>query len=244
MGRSVVLNSVDHHDLRVRLGHSAAWGDAVNLCLVAPTEFEEVQREYPILFRRDGEGWQAVALLGLDADENLFLDGQTWAARYVPAMRRRAPFQLGRSATAGEGADPVLHIDLDDPRVSRTEGAPLFLPAGGHAPYLEHALRIMRALHVGREVAPAMFDAFTRHGLIAPVKLEITVDEALGYDVPDVFTVAADRLAALDGAALEALNRAGFLRLAFMVSASLANVTHLIDRKRQRMAAARGGAAA
>jgi hypothetical protein len=57
---------------------------------VLPTEFEEVQREYPILIRKDPSGdYQAVALLGLDRDENLFLDETGWNARYVPAVQQR-----------------------------------------------------------------------------------------------------------------------------------------------------------
>src|ERR1044072_4866376 len=99
-----LLNNVDHHDLRVIVGHSAAFGDAINQALVFPTEFDAVQREYPILFRRDAaEGLQAVALLGLDRDENLFLDEAGWHARYVPAGQQRGPFPIGLRQD-GEGA--------------------------------------------------------------------------------------------------------------------------------------------
>ena len=63
MTEAVLLNNVDHHDLKVALGHDAAFGDAINQVLVLPTEFAEVQREYPILFRKDDAGaFRAVAL--------------------------------------------------------------------------------------------------------------------------------------------------------------------------------------
>ena len=71
----VLLNNVDHADLRVIAGHGATFGDAINQALILPTEFEAAQREYPILIRKDDAGgYQAVVLLGLDRDENLFLD--------------------------------------------------------------------------------------------------------------------------------------------------------------------------
>ncbi|HWU95850.1 MAG TPA: SapC family protein, partial [Sphingomonas sp.] len=54
MTRPVALDNVAHADLRVALRHGAAYGDAVNQTLVFPTEFAEAQREFPILFRRDG----------------------------------------------------------------------------------------------------------------------------------------------------------------------------------------------
>ena len=92
----VLLNNIDHHDLRVITRHGAEFGDAVNQVMVFPTEFEAVQREYPIVFRRDSEGaLRPVALLGLTREENLFLDGAGgWRAGYVPALLRRGPFSI------------------------------------------------------------------------------------------------------------------------------------------------------
>jgi len=59
--------------------------------LLFPNEFEAAQRDYPILFRRDDRGGvYGVALLGLDLDNNLFLDDDGgWHASYVPAVRQR-----------------------------------------------------------------------------------------------------------------------------------------------------------
>ena len=96
MTNIVLLDNVTHKDLRVRTGYSVEFGDHVNLALVFPTEFAFVQREYPILFRRypDGDP-EAVALLGLDKGENLFLDEPGWNARYVPAVQQRGPFLIG-----------------------------------------------------------------------------------------------------------------------------------------------------
>ena len=56
MTNKVLLNNIDHQDLRVVPVHGAEHGDSVNQMMVFPTEFEALQREYPILFRRDDEG--------------------------------------------------------------------------------------------------------------------------------------------------------------------------------------------
>ena len=88
MARYELLNNVAHKDLRVLTRFGPEFGDDVGLVSAFPTEFAELQREYPIFFRRDpGEGgWQAVALLGFDARENLFLQGQHWNASYLPGL--------------------------------------------------------------------------------------------------------------------------------------------------------------
>jgi len=56
MTNKVLLNNVDHADLRVIVRPAAEYGDSVNQVLVFPTEFDDVQREYPIFFRRDPNG--------------------------------------------------------------------------------------------------------------------------------------------------------------------------------------------
>ena len=141
MTRFVLLDNIAHKDLRVRTGYSAEFGDNVNNVLIFPTEFAFAQREYPILFRRDTDGnLQAIALLGLDKDENLFLDDNGWNARYVPAVQQRGPFLIGFRNPEVDGdvvREPVIHVDLDHPRISQTEGEPVFLRHGGNSPYLE-----------------------------------------------------------------------------------------------------------
>jgi hypothetical protein len=235
MTNRVLLNNIDHHDLRVAVRHAPEHGDSVNQMLIFPTEFEEVQREYPILFQRDAEGgYQAVALLGLDRDENLFLDTPGWDGRHVPALQRRGPFSIGLQR-GEDGGDPqvMIHLDLDDPRVGREEGEPLFLPQGGNAPYLTHIAEVLRVIYEGHEAAGPMFAAFEALGLLQPIDLEIAVSEERKYRFADYLAIDQQRLADLPGADLERLNRAGYLRPAMLVAASLGNVARLVERKQR-----------
>jgi hypothetical protein len=240
MTNRVLLNNVDHGDLRVVTGQGAAFGDNLNQVLIFPTEFEAVQREYPIFFRKDADGaFQAVALLGLDRDENLFLDdavhGGGWNARYVPAIQQRGPFSIAVRESDGE---PMIHVDLDHPRVRAGEGEPVFLPAGGNSPYLQHVARLLGLIYDGLEIGKAMFAAFQAHELIEPVDVEIKLDDHVQYDLPDLYAVSQERFASLDGAALEALHRAGFLAAAQWVLSSLGNVATLVELKNRKRAQA------
>lgn len=237
MSRIVKLNNVDHHDLKVDARHGATSGDAVNQMLILPTEFEEAQREYPIFFRRDPSGaLQPVALLGLDRDENLFLGENGWQARYVPAMQRRGPFSIGL-VRGQEDVPPVIQVDLDHPWIASGEGAPLFLPHGGNTPYLEQMAGLLGLIYQGLSAIQPMFAAFEEAGLIEPVKVEIALNDTKRYTLLDLHSIEEAKLAALDGAALERLHRAGFLRAAFNAVASLSNVRRLIELKNRKSAA-------
>ncbi|UZK67255.1 SapC family protein [Sphingomonas sp. M1-B02] len=231
----VQINNIDHAALRVSPRAGADFGDAANQALVFPAEFEELQREFAIIFRRRETGLQAFALLGLDRDENLFLAGDRWASRYVPATHRRGPFSIGisRNSVGDEASEPMVHVDMDDPRVGDAQGLPLFLEHGGNTTYLDHITAVLRLLYDGMETAPAAYSALDEAGLLAPVTLSIDVSEDRRYTVPDVFVVDIEALAALAGEPLERLHRSGLLRLATLAAASLGNVQQLIARKQK-----------
>jgi SapC len=235
----VPLNNIDHADLQVAQGYGATYGDAVNLTRVFATEFEALQREYVILFRPDPEGsFQAVVLLGLDRDENLYLDGDAWSARYVPAIQRRGPFSIGVQAgdTPGQGHDPRINVDLEDPRIVRQGGEPVFRRHGGHTDYLNGVSQALFAIYEGLAQTRAMFAAFSEVGLIEPVAIDITIGEGLRYDLDRFHAVSRERLAALTGPELERLHRDGWLETAIYAAASMANIDHLVARKNAKAA--------
>jgi hypothetical protein len=235
----VQINNVDHADLRVSPRFGAEFGDAVNQALVFPAEFEELQREFTIVFRRRENGLQAYALLGLDRDENLFLSGERWTTRYVPAMHRRGPFSIGVARSSADGApgEPMIHLDMDDPRVGDREGFALFLEHGGNAPYLDHISDVLRLLYTETERAPAAYGALDDAELLVPVTLTIDVSDERRHTVPNVLVVDVERMAMLSGEPLDRLHRSGVLRLAVLAAASLGNVQELIARKRALLGA-------
>lgn len=236
MTNQVLLNNVDHHDLRLAPGHGAAFGESVNQMLVFPTEFDELQRDYPILFAKGEDGaFQAVALLGLERDENLFLGDGGWTAR-VPALLQRGPFSIGVQRRDDGSEEPMIHVDLDDPRVSRSDGEPIFLPQGGNAPALERAATALRTVYAGMDVAAAMYPAWERLGLLQPIAIEIKLSDTEQVDLPGYFAIDAGRAASLTDAELGALHRAGFLAPMFLAMASLANINRLIALKNARRA--------
>jgi hypothetical protein len=243
MTHTVPLDNVIHKDLRVVTRHGAEFADNINQVLLFPTEFGDAHREYPIFFRRDAEGhFQSVALLGLDRDENLFLDEAGWQARYIPAVQARGPFLIGMQEHEIDGEtrrEAMIHVDMEHPRIvpDGEEGEPVFLPHGGNSPYLEHISHILRLIHDGVEIAQPMFGAFEAAGILEPVAVEAALSDEEHYKIPGLFTVSEERLARLDGAALEQLNTGGFLGAAFLVAASMGNVNRLIElKKRKRQA--------
>lgn len=242
MTQHVLLNNIQHQHIKVITQFNAQYGDNVASVMAFPTEFIELQKEYPILFRRDQETgkYHATALLGMQQDENLFLDESRdsgWAAHYIPAALARGPFLIGFQTQQEHGETqkvPVLHIDMEHPKVNEKEGRPLFLEHGGNSPYLEYVSKMLNVAHQGMAVSNAMFAAFNEYDLIEPVNIEFELASGQKCRLTGNYTINENKLRALSAEQLAKLHEAGFLQLAFAVIFSMTNIRKLIDIKNIR----------
>jgi SapC protein len=235
MPNHVLLNNVDHHDLRVITTRSADYGDDVVAVPTFSGEFRDLQACYPIAFQKTREGeFQPLALLGLRQGENLFLLDGHWDAPYVPLAIERQPFLIG---IADE--EPMVHIDLGHPRATRDAaagGEPLFLEHGGTAPYLERMASVLRALHEGLRDNAVFVEVLLRHQLLEPFVLDVRLDDQSQSRLTGLHTINEERLRALEGPILQELSRSGYLQAAYMAIASLSHLRDLIERANRRAA--------
>ncbi|MCC8468537.1 SapC family protein [Xanthomonas phaseoli] len=232
MTNAVLLNNLDHRDLRVITAHGAAYGDDVMSAATFPQEFRQVQAQYPIVFHRSGErSFQPLALLGLRLGENLFLDGAHWDAPYIPLAIERQPFLIGEQPDG-----PMVHVDLDSPRVSRTEGEPLFREHGGTTEFLDRISQVLRTLHDGLVASTGFVERALRYDLLEPFVFQATLNNGLECRLAGLYVVHEERLRALDDAALLELHRHGDLEPLYMAVASIAQLRHLLERMNRRHA--------
>ena len=235
MSRHAMLNSGEHAQLRVRTEPSAELGDAVMASLTVPIEFRRIQHNFPILFRRDNETgrFSALALLGFENGENLFLEGDRWDAEYKPLAMAIQPFLVGRSAS-GDGPSQV-HIDLDHPRVSADgEGVLLFDSTGQPTPYLERISAMLDELDQGYRASADFFAALERYDLLEPFFLDVELKNGSKHRMAGYHLINEDKLRELEPGAVAELHTAGHLMPIFMALASLSNLSGLIARKNRR----------
>ena len=180
-------------------------------------------------------------ILGFDRDENLFLDADGWTGNYVPAILDRGPFLIGFQDQQIDGTthkEPVIHIDMDDPRVGVDDGQAIFLPFGGDSPYLEKIMRTLQVIHEGANRDKTLFPLLEAMDLLQPVSIEVTLSNVEQVNLNDYYSINAEKLSQLDGESLEKLNNQGALSLAFFALASLTNIQHLIALKNKKSAIA------
>jgi hypothetical protein len=236
MANNVLLNSIDHQNLKVVTEHSATYGDNLWYALTFPTEFRSIQAYYPIFFNKDPNTgkFYALALFGFEDKENLFLSDKGWEAGYIPLSVARQPFLIGvhKNLDGGlEKSQRMLHIDLDNPRVNQEKGEALFLQHGGNTPYLDRAADILEVLHHGIVDSAKFIDALVSHELLETFTLELTLNDGSQCQMLGFYTINEDKLNALDADVLASLHKKGYLQAIYMAMASQSNIRTLMNKK-------------
>jgi hypothetical protein len=228
MTNPVLLNNVDHHALRVITTRGSRYGDSVMFAMTFPAEFRDLQAHYPIVFRKSADGvtFEPVALFGFQEGENLFTGPEQWDATYVPLAVQRQPFLIG----VGNG-ELMVHVDLDSPRVSKTEGEPVFRDHGGTTEFLETMNSTLMTIHQGLLDTPPFLDALREYNLLESFVLDVELDDGSQGRLAGFYTINEERLAGLKPEALGQLHQAGHLQAIYMAVASLSQFRALIEKK-------------
>lgn len=233
MTNHVLLNNVDHKGLRVITTRSARYGDDVMYAVTFPAEFRNIQAHYPIVFRKNAQGqFEPIALMGFQERQNLFLTSRGWDASYIPLTIERLPFLIGFSADK----QPMMHVDLDSPRISRTEGEPVFRAYGGNTEFLERMSSVLLAIHQGIAAVQPFVAALMEHELLESFVLDVQLANGSENRLAGFYAINEERLLNLSGEVLERFNRAGYLQAIHMAIASLSQFRALIERMNKRNA--------
>jgi len=237
MANHVLLNNVDHQNIRINTARTAALGDNVMSCVAYANEFRKLQACFPIVFAEDesGQVW-SMALLGLEKGENLFLGPSGWDASYIPAALGMQPFLIGYANDMGGERQTVIHMDMDSPRVGEEEGELLFKPMGGNTPFLDQVVELLQHVHAGYSDSPAFIASLKAYDLLEPFVLETDPAQGTSSRLEGFQIINEEKLHALGGEALADLNEKGFLQPIFMAVASLSHFPDLIRRKQARVA--------
>jgi hypothetical protein len=247
MANFKLLNNIDHKDLKIITERSAALGDNVWYAVTFPAEFRNLQRHYPIFFTKnpnDGQ-FEAVAMFGVEDGENLFLDEYGWNASYIPLNIMRQPFLIGFQEKERGGdtvREPVITVDMDNPRVSLEQGEPVFLEHGGNSDYLEQINSILKVLYQGIAGSKPFFETLTELDLIESFVLDVQLDDGSEHRLAGFYTINEDVLRELDGEKLQMLNRKGHLEAIYMAIASMSNISNLLEIKNEQRKAAMANA--
>ena len=237
MANHVLLDNINHKDLKIISKRSADLGDNIPSVVTFPFEFRDIQTNFPICFCKDSETgkFYIAALFGFEEKENLFLEGDQWDAAYTPLMLERQPFFIGKQQAQNGEEQRLIYIDMDSPRVSSNQGQQLFLEQGGTSEYLQRISSILEAIYQGQQQTNEFVELMLKYDLIESFTLKVELNDATQNQLQGFYTINEDTLNGLSAEVITELMASGYLQAAYMVIASMSNFRSLIERKNRRI---------
>lgn len=171
----VPVNKERHGAKKVRVTGSFAFASKFHVAYVTMHEFARASSIYPIVFLEDKDNdndeFRPVAMMGLEAGENLFVDAEgNWAASYIPAIIRRYPFALTK---APDGERYVVCVDEGSDLLSDTDGAALFDAEGNPTQVIENVKRYLGELQQMDMMTQEMGKYLLQNNLLTPLNMRV-----------------------------------------------------------------------
>jgi len=231
--RLIELSRSEHSGLRIRAERVTASAANQHLIPIVVSEFRKAAIEYPIVFAKHPETgrFAPYVLNGLGVEENLFWSGTELDVAYVPLNVRRQPFYVGMNN--------ALCIDLDHPCIDPTGQKTIVNPDGSDSAYLKEILTILGELVSAKEATEQFIAAALALDLLAPIRLDIVLDEEKPLQLQGLYGVDEDRFRQLGEREVAQLWKAGYLDLIYSLLIASGQVFKLIRLRNQRTALGR-----
>jgi hypothetical protein len=238
MAKYLPLNTKEHRKLRVNTARGAEFGENVHLIPVIADELRNLVLDYPVFIMKDPETdrFGMCALLGFEAHENLYLEGDRWNAIYLPAHIRRQPFILGFRGEERTPENSLVSLDMDHKRVQEEVGELLFDDEGKATPYLENISQLLGGMMAGLESTRLFIELLSEHDLIEPAQINVTFGSGEMKSFEGLYTVNDEKLGELSGEVLQTMHKHGYLQAASLLIASMGQMQRLIDLKNSKQA--------
>lgn len=242
MSNHQMLNNEQHRNLKVDTTRNEKLGDNVMLTLTFPSEYFDIQAYYPIVFHKDESTgkFQSYALLGLEKNENLFLNNDGWDCGYLPHTIKSQPFLIGFQNQKINGEirkQTVIHLDADNPRVNTVQGEDIFSDLGQATPFIEHMGDILGKIDKGIEESQDFFNVLNQYNLLEKFFFDIELIDKSQNRLSGFYTINEEVLDNLSPQEIAEIGSKDFLKPTYMALASILNMGELIKRKNNRLQA-------
>jgi SapC len=241
----VALDRNQHRLLRLRRNHAdSSHLAALNSFFVAAFEFGEACREYPVVWipaGTDAAGHKQVApvaVFGLRARQNLYLEPSGWRTPYLPAMLRVYPFAMARAAED----QLVMCYDASWGGFSVTDGEALFESDGTPTAFTADTQRQLEQLEAEVERTRLLGEQLLQKNLLQDMRFDATLPDGEKLSVDGFLAVDDKQFRELPDADVLEFHRSGLLGLIHAHQLSLGHMRQLVEWHGQRSkAAARTG---
>ncbi|MEW6989657.1 SapC family protein [Colwelliaceae bacterium 6441] len=217
----VAIKKEQHQNLKVANKRDLSHVANQHIAPINVREFGQVSTSYPIVLVKDpdSERYRTVAMLGLEAGENLYHEENKWQAIYIPQSISLVPFSLGLDPEKEKTLTACL--DLDSPFVGEDKDQALFDAEGKDTEYFKGIQEQLGRLY-DNEVANENFvKVLVDNDLLQELELHISFSNNENKKLVGLYGINEEKLQGLsDEKALEFYKSGIFMPIHAMLASS------------------------
>ncbi|HET9404624.1 MAG TPA: SapC family protein [Burkholderiales bacterium] len=195
------------------------------------TEFAVACRDYPIAFIGGEGNFVAMAVLGMENQQNLFVtpDGGWDASVYLPAYVRRYPFCMTRVTV--DGREQQERVACVEKRAINDKGEALYDAKGAPLPVWDERKKLLFEYEADLVRSDEMSRTLAGLGLLETFTMQAVPKDGGPLALTGMYRVSEQKLAELAPDKLKELAQKGILARVYAHLISLANFGRLLDRR-------------
>ena len=225
----VPVNNVRHAGKKVRTSNDFRFASKFHVAYVTVHEFARAAAIYPLVFLEADDDFRPVALMGLDAGENLFVDSEgQWSGSYIPAIIRRYPFALSKAAEADRY---IVCVDEASDLLSDTEGAAMFDEQGNPTQVIENVKRYLGELQQMDTMTHEFSKFLVQNNLLTPLNMRVNAASQV-RNITGCYVINEERLNNFTDAKFVEIRQKGYLPAIYAHLISLSQIERLASMKK------------
>jgi len=223
------VSSSRHRDWSIKRVEEYDFARDVNSVPLMAVEFTNTASEMAIVFSGDKDEILPVVVLGLRAQENLFLDkkGQM-TSRYIPAFLRRYPFVF-----SSEDDGTSFTLCLDESYVGCNQdglGERFFDNEGESTQYLKQVLEFLKEYQVQFNKTKNFCKKLKEYDLLEPMGAQFVGSKGEKLTLTGFMTVNREKLKSLSQEMIVELTKADEMELIYVHLQSLRNLNEMVGK--------------
>ena len=229
MANFVAIKADKHQNLKVSQKRNLAHVANQHIITITAAEYAQASASFPIVLVKnpDSPRYRSVAMLGMEAGENLFFQDEKWSALSVPQSIGMAPFALGLDPDKENTLTAC--VDVDSEFVGEDKELALFEAEGKESELLTNVQNSLGRLYENEKMTENFIKELEENDLLQELELKIDLSTGEKKKLTGLFTVNEDKIKALaDDKVLDFHKRGLFVPIYAMLG-SLAQMNRLVQ---------------
>lgn len=229
MANFVPVKKEQHQNIKLASKRDLAHVAGQHIVSLTAAEYAQASASFPVVLVKNPESphYRSVAILGLEAGENLYYKDDKWSGLSLPQSVGMAPFALGLDPDKENTL--TVCVDIDSALVGEDKDLALFEADGKESELLANVQNSLGRLYENEKMTENFIKELEENDLLQELELKIDLSNGEKKKLTGLFTVNEDKIKSLaDDKVLDFHKRGLFVPMYAMLG-SLGQINRLVQ---------------